>query len=417
MVVTALFHLTNAVLLWRVLRAFGKTALVSGLAATFFLVFPATAEVRLWTSCRFDLLGATGVLVSLLAWAGVLRAETSRARRLTLAAAAGAAFLFALLAKEPAIGLLVLLPVLAMSRPGRGTPDRAALVLAACVSAMAVLVFLLLRSRVMSLAASPYGDAVALFRSAPLLHDLGAYARGFVTPPYFGDPSFVSDLVRFSGFLGLAGIILGAWSGGPIAAAGFFLASGAFLGLVLWMPFVPGAAGGGRLLYLPSVPAAILFGIGAASLFEAVPAPPGTQGRIRLARAGGSVLVGGFVLGAIASGASASRYWRDAARLSRSVMDQVGRRVDAPALFLRNVPSVFRDGPPVMSCYAFPAYLGRHGTRVPLFRCDSVVVERGWRSTIEWEKRRPDVYSQYAEPREDETPVELDLALPPGRTR
>ena len=66
-----------------------------------------------------------------------------------------------------------------------------------------------------------------------------------------------------------------------------------------------------------------------------------------------------------------------------------------------------------MPCYAFPAYLGRSGTHVPLFRCEGVVVERGWRSTIEWEKRRADMFSQYAEPREDEIPVELDLTVPP----
>ena len=125
------------------------------------------------------------------------------------------------------------------------------------------------------------------------------------------------------------------------------------------------------------------------------------------------MLVGGFVLGAVASGGSAGRYWRDAARLSRSVMDQVESRVDAPALFVRNVPWEFHNGPPVMSCYAFPIYLGRRGTHVPLFRCDCVVVERGWRSTIEWERRRADPFSPYVKPREDEIPVELDLTLPP----
>ena len=125
------------------------------------------------------------------------------------------------------------------------------------------------------------------------------------------------------------------------------------------------------------------------------------------------MLIGGFVLGAVTSGASAGRYWRDAARLSRSVMDQVEAYVDAPALFVRNVPWGFHNGPPVMSCYAFPIYLGRRGTHVPLFRCDCEVVERGWRSTIEWERRRADPFSPYTTPREDEIPVELDLSLPP----
>jgi len=412
--VSGLLYLTNAVLLSRVLRALGETALVSGLAATFFLVFPATIEVRVWPACRWDLLCATGVLVSLLAWARALRKEIGRARCFTLALCALLAFVMALLAKEHAIGLIVLLAVLTMNRRDRVRyGNRAAVAWALGASAAAVLVFLFMRSRIMPLTSTHYGDAAALFRGAPLLENIGAFASGFVTPPYFEDPSPVSALVRVSGFLGLAGIILGVWAAGVVAGLGFLLASGAFLGLVLWIPFVPGAAGGGRYLHMPSLPVAILFGIGAAALLEAAPAPRRSPRGARLARTGGGMLVGGFVLGSIASGGSAGRYWRDAARLSRSVMDQVEARLDAPALFVRNVPWVFHNGPPVISCAALPIYLGRRGTHVPPFRCDCVVIERGWRSTIEWERRGACPFSPRAEPRGDEIPVELDLTLPP----
>ncbi|MGZ5381605.1 MAG: hypothetical protein ACXWFQ_07065, partial [Thermoanaerobaculia bacterium] len=253
--VTALLYLVNAVLLSRVLRAFGETALVSGLAATFFLVFPATIEVRVWPACRFDLLCATGVLVSLLAWARALKQETGRARRFLFAFCALLAFVMALLAKEHAIGLLVLLVVLTVKRRDRGRyGNRAAVAWALGASATAVLVFLFMRSRVMPLTSTHYGGAAALFRGAPLFKNIGDLARGFITPPYFEDPSAVSSLVRVSGFLGLAGIILGVRAAGVLAGTSFCLASGAFLGLVIWMPFVPGAAGGGRLLYMPSLP-------------------------------------------------------------------------------------------------------------------------------------------------------------------
>jgi hypothetical protein len=63
----------------------------------------------------------------------------------------------------------------------------------------------------------------------------------------------------------------------------------------------------------------------------------------------------------------------------------------------------------VTPCYAFPIYLARHGGRAPLFRCDGVIVERGWRAILEWTPRRPDPNSQYTAPREDEVAVELDL--------
>jgi hypothetical protein len=407
--VSALLYLINAVLLWRVLHAFGETTLVSGLAATYYLVFPATIELRVWAAGRWDLLCATGVLVSLLAWTRVSRHGNGRAQRSALALGALLAFFGALLAKEHAVGLLVLLPALAMGRRDRQRyKTRATVAWALATSAGVVLVFLFARSRVMPLASTHYGDIAGLFERAPLFGNLQAYATGFVTPPYLEDPSFASSLVRVSGLLGLAGIVLGIRTAGAVAGSAFLLTSGAFLALVIWVPFVPGAAFGGRYLHMPSIPAAILFGIGAASLLESGGAPRG----VRVARVGGTLLVGGFVLGAVASGASSSRRWRDAALLSRSVLLQVEQRTDAPALFLRNVPWGFRNGPPVTPCYAFPIYLGRHGARVPLFRCEGVVVEQGWKSTLEWERRRPDVYSQYASPREDEIPVELDLRLP-----
>lgn len=409
-VVTALLFLLNAALLWRVLLAFGETALVSGLAATFFLLFPATIEVRVWPACRFDALCATGVLLSLLAWAGALRSETRCGWRFALALIAVTFFFLALLAKEPAVGLLALLPVLAMERRRRPRcGSRAGVGIAVGSLALATLVFLVVRSRVMPLTSTHYGEAVALFRGAPLLEHIGAFAKGFAAAPYFEAPSAVCSLVRVSGFLGVAGIISGLWSAGALAGAGFCLASGAFLGLVIWMPFVPGGAGGGRLLYMPSLPAAILFGIGVAAALETPAALRDSPIAARAARAAAVVLVAGFVLGSLASGSSAGGRWREAARLSRSVMAQAEAKADAPALFLKNVPWGFRDGPPVMSCYAFPAYLGRRGARVPLFRCDGVIVERGWRATIEWTPRRPDPYSQYSTPREDEAAVELDL--------
>ena len=405
--VAALLYLTNALLLWRVLLAFGETALVSGLAATFYLVFPVPIELRVWAAGQWDLLCATGVLVSLLAWAGAWRPEASRMRRFALALGALAAFSVALLAKEHAIGLLVLLPVLSMGRRDRErNGPRAAVAWALGASALVVLLFVFAISRVLPSTSTHSGDVAALFRGAPLLGNLESYAKGFVTPPYPENPSFVSTLVHVSGLLGLAGMLLGVRAAGALAGAGFLAAGGAFLGLVAWVPFVPGATTGGRYLHMPSLPAAILFGIGAAALLQSAPERRGSP---RLARASGAVLVGGFVLGALASGASAGRLWRDAARLSRSVLNQVAARADAPALFVRNAPWGFRNGPPVTPCYAFPIYLARHGGRTPLFRCDGVIVERGWRATLEWTPRRPDANSQYVAPREDEVAVELDL--------
>ena len=80
----------------------------------------------------------------------------------------------------------------------------------------------------MPLTSTHYGDTTALFRGAPLFKNIGAFARGFVTPPYFEDPSVAASFVRVSGFLGLAGILLGVWSVGVLAGTGFFLASGHF---------------------------------------------------------------------------------------------------------------------------------------------------------------------------------------------
>jgi hypothetical protein len=407
--VGAVLYLINAVLTGRVARAYGESALASSLAATFFLVFPATIELRVWPAGQFDLLCAMFVLVSLLAWAGALRPDAVRGRRVVLAICASLAFSMALLAKENAIGMPVLLAVLATGRRDRGRHARPAAVASALgASALVVAAFLVARSRVMPLTSTHYGDVGTLFRNAPLLDNLGSFARGFVTPPYFEDPSPLATLVRVSGYLGLAGIVLGVRAAGLAPGFGLLLASGTFLAPVLWVPYVAGTASGGRHLHLSSLPLAILFGIGAAALFGPASGPP--RARVAgLARKGGVLLVVGFVLGSVASGGSAARAWRDAAGLSHSVMNQVERYADAPALFVRNVPWGLREGPPVLSCYAFRVYLGRHGTHVPPIRCDGVIVERGWRAVLEWTPRRPDPYSDYANSREDEIAVEVDL--------
>lgn len=145
-VVSLLVHLLNAALVFRLLlrlTAPGASAPVgpsaslpvAALGAALFAVHPVTVEAVAWVSSRGDLVASTFALVALLA-------STRPGPRATVAVVACGAL--ALLAKESALSLFALVPLLRCAlpldaRPGRAaTALRAGLLLAASGSYLAV---------------------------------------------------------------------------------------------------------------------------------------------------------------------------------------------------------------------------------------------------------------------------------------
>lgn len=162
--VNVLWHLANALLLWRVLERYTGARWRSWLVATHFAVLPVHVESVAWISERKDVLSTFFWLLTLAAWLGWLRRRSAWRYALALAA-----FALGLLAKPMLVTLpivLLLLDVWPLGRLGPG-PDRAARVRRAVLEKLPLLA-LSLASGVTTIVAQHAGGATATREALPL---------------------------------------------------------------------------------------------------------------------------------------------------------------------------------------------------------------------------------------------------------
>lgn len=294
-----LWHLAATLLVYHLARRTLGRVVPAWLAAALFALLPAHAEAIGWVQGRVDLVSAVLVLVALQA---LLRARAAcAAAAWTWSAAAGTAWLLALLAKESALAFpLAAAPWLAATgRRGPGGTPASRLPLLLGLGA-ALLAYVLLRRAALGPAAALWLDvSTAGARGLGLLAAAGEYARLLVLPPptlhfFRGLPAAQDPAGPALGLLALAllaALLAGTWrSARPLFPWAAWLPL-TLLPALLWAGFGGAAASAGfvaeRFLYLPSAGWCILAG---ALLAHALPAP-GERAVWRLAAAT-AILIG-----------------------------------------------------------------------------------------------------------------------------
>jgi protein O-mannosyl-transferase len=249
-------HLTNALLLFAVLRKFQVGAAVAAIVAVAWALQPRLAEAAAWISGRTDLLAATFALAALLVWG------RGSSRRIS----AAALMFLGLLAKEAAIGALPALLVyewrLASAETTR--PRVRELLIALVPLAAASAGYLALR--VAAVGIHVEGERLGVLgRSAAVLQAVGTYAAMMVDAwrpraviGRVGAPSLSASI---SGFvLVCGGLVLLSRHGrrmGVGAAVGITLAFFSLAPVLHVVPIPLRTFAADRFLYLPSAGLAI----------------------------------------------------------------------------------------------------------------------------------------------------------------
>ncbi len=275
-----LWQLLVVGLTWRLLRGIADDPVAAAAGAALVALHPLHLEVVAFVSARNDAMAAAGVLGAL------ILLERPRPGPLRLLGA-GLCALFALLSKESAALVLPLLPVLDLARAGSarelvGRWRRGWV--RALPLAVALGIWLLLRSRALLLTATGQGYAAALAQAPEAL---AFYASELLWPLSYDPAVYISQAPPEWGWLLPLALLLGLGLalGGRRALAGLLLAGTSFAPALIGMHFADLYAH--RYAYLPLVGLALV-------------AHAALAGRMRPPiRAGAAAVAGGL---AVASG-------------------------------------------------------------------------------------------------------------------
>jgi hypothetical protein len=347
-------HAANAALVWLIARRLRLERAAAAAAALTFLLSASAAETYFWLSGIFDRLAACGILVSILA--GLACLDMDRRRALAVAGLGLAAAAAALLSKETAIVLPVLIVATMLMRTEPLPRGRAAL-LAGGITLIAAL-FLGYRSRVLPGFTGAYGDWTSLVSRGEVLAHAGTYLRAIIVLPlpYEDAPAVLRAVVA-----GAPYVLTAAWlfvvgrlaRARPRFLACGLLAAGATVLPVIWTPAVPGSSASGRFLYLGGIWLSLLMGAAVQLDRRSSDRPRPAVARLMIAAV--SLAVGYQAASVIHQ----ARLWRAASVLSREAVQQMGRYRDVRRdIFILNMPSSFIEGPYVLKDYAFEAYFG-----------------------------------------------------------
>lgn len=391
-VVSAALHGLNSLLAFVLLRRLGQRREPALLGAAVFLLSPWAGETYFWVSSQFDLYS---VLFSFLAlWLALRGVDAPRLSGLLAGVVLVAAF-GACLSKEMAVTLPGLFVVLCVWRQGLIGLRRRVLVFAAAMAAASA-ASLLLRSRVIDTLGGAYGSLPSLWKRSDLLATAWSQLRTFALPPGGPVPAFDA-----AWGIPLALLIVAAFVSSPRES--FSAATGLAISLapVAWSVLEPGSTASGRYLYLPGFFVAALVSLGFSGLYRRGWSPllwkrVAPYPAVLLLAAGIGILIG------------QQRLWRQAFRLSRSSVDQVGReKGTARFLHVRNLPYTLLEGPYILKSYAFRLYFGTEELKV---RSDAVVfVTDG--ENVKPVRRFDDPFSEYAAPIDATAEKEIVLDL------
>ena len=342
-------------------RFFGK-GMAAWTAATLFFLGPWSAEAVFWVSGGFDLLATCGALVAVLTGLAFSLPGRTPLVGAALLAACIAGTVLALFTKESTVALAGLFVVAAWAR-SRGSSVSLSSVRAGAVFGLmlvATVAYLWLRSIAMtsltgasaSLTGGAYGNWFALMSNADVLGNAASFGRAALVWPAPHDVLMHTvGLMAGTGAVSSVSLLLLALYGVIVRRrAGLALAAGLVLCVlpVLWLGLHPGTSGGGRVLYLPGVPFALLCGIGLQELAAA-------RHRWLGWSATGALTV--VLLTAVASLNAQRAIWAEAFRLSRASVEAFRPFVgQVDPIHIDNLPFWFLEGPFVIKSYAFAYY-------------------------------------------------------------
>jgi hypothetical protein len=348
--VSALLHVANAILLWRLVARLGMGEAVAGAAAALFSVSSWAGEAVLWVSSQFDLLATLLVLAAL---HGFLSFETKRRTALLWAGLLGFG---ACLAKEHAVVLPGVWLAFRAAAPGV-REHRREIAIATAVAALAVLLALAARAQVMDPFSGAYGNLISMLSSV----ELGWFALAYLTalgkvPLDPAGPAFVETELAHAGAAVLLFLLAFPAPRRTLAlAAGFLLCTVP----VLWS--LPGGIQmqGARLSYLPGLFAATLL----AQAFA------WDRRALRLVASGALAL---SCVTALISLAWQVRVYRAAGQTARAVLTRFEPLLATSApVFIPDLPREVEDGPQILRDYAFSEFFA--GRAPPRVRTNPVV--------------------------------------------
>ena len=384
-----LIHALNAALVWAYARAQRLPHAGAVLAGVLFLMSPWAGETYFWVSGRFDLLATAGVLGSLLLGLASLRTHDP-ARSVAAAICGWLAGAVALLAKESAAVLPVLMAASILAADGPPRPSRRRTLGYLGGLSIVVAAYLLARERLLPGLTGAYGALSVSFQSARPAENLWSFIRGLLLPPFGARPASDIGAALLLAAILLAVCITGRRRGRlAVVAGGCVIVA---LAPVLWTGMVAGSSAGGRFLYLPGVWFVLVVAAGAETIAS----------RTR------ALVVSIVLLAAAGSVLHQAAIWKEAAFLSREAVTQVGAAMGAsPKIFVTNMPSVFLEGPYVLKEYAFRLHpLGR-GAQVRARRI-ALKYERGTARFAGW---LDDPGSESAVPATGEQVLTLQLPI------
>ena len=394
-----LLHAANTFLLGALLVRCSIPFRAAGCAATLFLLSPWAGEAFFWTGAQFDLLSTAFLLLGLLVAAPFLEGGDGHSNVVRISTAA-LCLEAALLSKETAAPL----PAIAAIPAFLGSLSRKKILRGlalAVLGAVALLVYLFLRSRTMSMFEGPYGQLRDLVKGSSLIRNFLAQLRGVVMPPMPALLGLERPLrIAFAVAAIAAGVI--AFIRRPIAAIATGLAFGCLLLPTIWIRFGTTTAGG-RYLYIPGLCATILVALAVA---------PGEAGafseRLRLPA---SFLAAALLVLGAASLIHQRALWSSAASVARQAIEQFRPLAGTQTpVHVTNLPAAMAEGPPILKSYAFRLY---YGVDRPLVRATLVTISLhdGSRRLV---PAGPDPFSEYAA-RNDELSITLPIntEIPP----
>jgi hypothetical protein len=183
--------------------------------------------------------------------------------------------------------------------------------------AAASAVSLLLRSRVIDALGGAYGSLPSLWKRSDLVATAWSQLRAFVFPPGAAAPAFDA-----AWGIPLVLLIAAALLSSPRESLSGAIGLAISLAPVVWSGMEQGSTAGGRYLYLPGFFVAALVSLGFSAFFRRGWSPLlwkriAPYPAVILLAAGIAILIG------------QQRLWREAVRLSRTSVDQVGREKGA----------------------------------------------------------------------------------------
>ncbi len=355
-------HAANAALVRVLACRVTRDRAAGWFAGGLFLASPWAAEAFLWTSGRFDLLAAAGVLSALViaSWA-----SESRGRRWTLAVPP--VFLVTLLAvgaKEHAAALPAAVAGLAVLFATTQDARRRLAVMAG-TSAAAVGAYLVVRQRVLPGMGGAYGGWTELMSQVDVVGALVGFVRAYVAWPLPArDPrQGLAEALLLTPVLAIAIPAL-LWNARRQwrSIAGCLILGLASLGPTLWAP------ASGRFLYLPGAWLAVAAGLCLSAWTRAGNVPS------RVARMGTHALPVLLALYAVVSLETQAGWWQMASASARAGVTSFAQWVDRDiaAVHITNLPFRCVEGPTVLTSYAFVHYY--QGRQVPAIRSTAHMV-------------------------------------------